>query len=976
MFTSKKKIRKKILAQRILMGLLTAGVLCGGVFVSQAEAAAQHGEYNPNKATVNGDTKACNNTRTEVDDWSPGEAKNFIYTLGSVSSGITANANNNELSLAASAQFSAFGSSPSYKYAVYGGFVNYGAHGNADGNKIIITSTSNGYNLSNLVGGFSGGGNADTNTVNINGGVFSDGIYIYGGHAPYNSGSGTYGSASKNTVDISNGTFGSGTYIRGGEAAGNADENTVNIKGGNFNNIKQIYGGSSTTAMKGTADKNTVNISDGTITITEDIMGGRAALQTNSNKVAISGGKVSTRQIFSGFSWNGQTVKDNEVKITGGTVETEQIYGGYSQKGSSKAVIEANRVEITGGTVRTDYIYGGDAYEGIAKGNSVTIGSGAAVTKKSFSDIRIYGGSADYTRGRAEENTVTIGADLADAVVYGGFANQNATGNKVIVKSGNITGSITGAFSNKGTASGNTLVLEGGTIDSFSISGGRTSSGEATGNIVELRGTKIIGSVQGGEGPNVHDNIIKVYAGDLSAALLNSDKIEIYGKNLNIQHITDFNQLDFYIPKEAVNGDTLVNITETWGTELAEGTKVNAGVMAGSKLKEGDTLTLLHDAAGITNNGAVTGKLTEGVSLEHEVDIAIEANDIKATIHNNQTPPKPDPKPDPKPGPKLKEATKVLAETRAGGIAMLRSGSDLMTGKGLTNAQLAADAAGAEAAGQGAQTGAAGFTPFAVIGGSNMQYETGSYVNVRGWGLNIGMARKLHYKNSTVTIAPLAEYGRGNYDSHLEDSLNTRGDGTQQYFGIGCMVKDEKKDGMYYEGGLRIGRMKGDYKGAIEGRGTGYDTESNYYALQAGIGKVFKSSGKSKWDVYGKFFWTHQAADNGVALKGAGTGEFYDFAAVNSYRLRLGTRWTQDISQGQQVYAGIAWDYEFDSDARASFKGMSTPTPSLKGSSGMLELGWQVKSNQANPLSIDLNLTGWCGKQKGVQFGAGFDWSF
>ena len=62
--------------------------------------------------------------------------------------------------------------------------------------------------------------------------------------------------------------------------------------------------------------------------------------------------------------------------------------------------------------------------------------------------------------------------------------------------------------------------------------------------------------------------------------------------------------------------------------------------------------------------------------------------------------------------------------------------------------------------------------------------------------------------------------------------------------------------------------------------------------------------------------------------------------------------------------------------ARATHKGFSTPTPSMKGDSCLLELGWQVKPKETSPLSINLNLTGWCGKQKGVQFGAGFEWGF
>ena len=53
---------------------------------------------------------------------------------------------------------------------------------------------------------------------------------------------------------------------------------------------------------------------------------------------------------------------------------------------------------------------------------------------------------------------------------------------------------------------------------------------------------------------------------------------------------------------------------------------------------------------------------------------------------------------------------------------------------------------------------------------------------------------------------------------------------------------------------------------------------------------------------------------------------------------------------------------------------MSTASPSIKGGSGLLELGWQVKPSAHSPLTLDLGLTGWVGRQEGVTFQAGAQW--
>lgn len=78
--------------------------------------------------------------------------------------------------------------------------------------------------------------------------------------------------------------------------------------------------------------------------------------------------------------------------------------------------------------------------------------------------------------------------------------------------------------------------------------------------------------------------------------------------------------------------------------------------------------------------------------------------------------------------------------------------------------------------------------------------------------------------------------------------------------------------------------------------------------------------------------------------------------------------------QKESCYAGIGWAYEFDSDARASWRNFNTPT--MEGSSGFLELGWKSKMTKDNPWAADFNLTGWAEKQRGITYTLGVSRAF
>ena len=156
---------------------------------------------------------------------------------------------------------------------------------------------------------------------------------------------------------------------------------------------------------------------------------------------------------------------------------------------------------------------------------------------------------------------------------------------------------------------------------------------------------------------------------------------------------------------------------------------------------------------------------------------------------------------------------------------------------------------------------------------------------------------------------------------------------------------------------------------------THYDSSSAYYGAHLGIGKVTELDDSAKADIYAKLLYTHQRGDS-VTLQGQGAREEYDFDAVDSTRARVGARVSKAYGERGSGYVGVAYEYEFDGEARAAVKGFSTPSPSIKGSSGLLELGYILQPKAANDPAINIGLQGWGGKKQGFTGNVNFVWTF
>ena len=312
----------------------------------------------------------------------------------------------------------------------------------------------------------------------------------------------------------------------------------------------------------------------------------------------------------------------------------------------------------------------------------------------------------------------------------------------------------------------------------------------------------------------------------------------------------------------------------------------------------------------------------------------------------------------------VRENSKSYVETQMAALAMVASGADLLANAGFTNA--------AQAVQDAKDSGDSGrsMVPYAAANYGSMRQESGSHVDVKGSNFNIGFAKEVKNGSGKLLFGPMIEYGHGNYDSYLDDG--TTGSGTAQNYGIGMMARQTNDNGFYYEGSVRYGKVTSDYSSSNvwAGNDVSYDNSAKYWGAHVGVGKLQKLSGDNAIDLYGKLFYTNQGSSS-VNIN----GDTLDFSSVKSKRSRIGFRYIHGTSDVRSVYAGLAWQYEFDGAAHATANGFSTPSPSVKGSSGMLELGVLI-APKASPVSFDLGVSGWTGKQKGYSLNANMCWSF
>lgn len=878
----------------------------------------------------------------------------------------------------------------------YGGWA---VAGDAAANNKIIISGGTG---TSATGGHSNAGAASGNNVKVTDSEIEYRVVggeIFTGSAP---GTTATGSASGNSIEIVNsvtntvyggrvgGTFDVSTGDSSAVAEGDATNNTVTIESLKTSagsvKLEQVYGG--TVIGKGSANGNKVILGKtgaGAVSMTDvqRLYGGGSKIgnsslkggDANNNTIEIKGnvtlGLSNTSsggtKILGGSAFAGEA-SDNKITVDqGATVKAYYIYGGYSDKNAVNGISLAknNQIIISGDVTVGNSISGGFASGksgtagSVAQGNKVEVTVGGKVTGAIRGGISGYGSANENTvnvagtvtgmvtgghandsgnnAGTANSNQITVSGTAGDAVVGGWSVGGSAQANRIeITGTATVTGAIYGGYAGGGSSNvdSNSILIEGSSIGGDIYGGYTAGSGNANNNSITIRGA-------------VNLSGRTIYGGSSSsgnAKTGNTLRFENTGGNIKA-----IKNIDVLGVSALSDNSKALTITNGAADDLAN-TTVRL-IAADDGLQVGKQITLLTANSDVITNttaldqSSLKKSSNKFISYDFE-EVKGQSDKIVVTVTG-------------------KEAdtanARALAESRAAGVALLNQSSDLLIDQGFGAVKFNGEDVVKDTYG------------FATTGGSSIRYNTGSFVKANGFSLIAGLAQKTTVDNGVWHWGAFFENGHSNYSTH-NDGVDgaVRGDGDATYNGGGILARFDSAGGMYGEASMRAGSIKNKFGGFAYNGGTGsYEDRSTYYGAYLGMGQQRQLSKNTSLDIYGKYFYTHQQGSDFEVL-----GEQVTTAAVKSSRMQLGGRLTKQVTADVSYYGGVAWEYEFDGAADMAVAGADLAAPSLKGSSGIVEMGIRLKPSKTDKITLDLGAQGHFGKRRGFSGGLQINYSF
>ena len=729
---------------------------------------------------------------------------------------------------------------------------------------------------------------------------------------------------------INNRNFGDGLVYGAYLENGRAESNSVLVNGGNVEGF--VYGAWVNT---GTADNNKVILDGGIIGDEAEDAGGEiygARVEDGSarnNIIVIKSGSVFADSIGAYVSSGYAT--DNIAIINDGL--SNCVQGAVVENGTA----EANMAVMNGGTVNLG-IRGGYSHT-VSNNNVVLVNDGYIGNSGGAFVIKdgAIGGFVDLsTGGIANYNSINVtGGTINNTGVYGGYIIENdadtgniadngakTIGNSVGISGGNINGNVYGGcIEGGGTVENNSIVISGGTVEGEVYGGYLTGNGTVSNNAITISGTADVSKAM-------------LYGGAAAPAgngTVSDNKLIINGWSGEVNSLNNFSNMDF----ENIGTETAIKVNDEQNTNVTN-TVINIkSVARDEKIQVGNELKITFTGLGVDDFAAVKiseDGILQGVATAIKGDLNVDSNTITVDVTSIAA----------------HSQTAITTESRAAAAAFVNQGAEAVSDS-INSLQ------GAEA----------GVSAFATVSGNNSKYDTGSYVDINGWNGIVGVANTKDLDAGKFSYGAFFENGSGNYNTYNEfNGASFRGDGDVVYNGGGVLLRYEQDSGVYTEASLRAGTAKNEVSNVLaDGSGNlhGYKTENAYYGAHIGIGKIFKLDNGKAWDIYGKYFHTHHEGDS-VKI----ANDVFDFDSVDSDKLRIGARFSEQQGAKLASYYGLAWEYEFSGDAGGTANHHAMYTPSLEGSTVIGEVGFRYTPGKASPWYFDANIKGYVGMQEGI----------
>ncbi len=817
------------------------------------------------------------------------------------------------------------------------------------------------------------------------------------------------------------------------EILGPVSNNVVTFNG-NGSKLNGVYSGGYTGIEKNGSHRNDIDVSGNITTLNkntniENISSGRANdrtqdfgwifvnknmtlsnnhiyLNDNSHADLVAGG---TAEIY---TVNNVILNNNSVTLNDNSYSQSAYAARERIRTSLETGVEASKNNIvlnnnsfTGDAVAV-YVTNGELSDKIS--TALFRGNNIIFNDKSHADTAEavsakFGSAIEFKNSLFENNSITMNNDsYANIVRAVDFNSVILNSNHNVINNDNII-----------TLNDNSHVktVEGFSINLLTASDNEGNSAviDAKGNIINLNDNSYVNTLYVGKAKvnsndengviNINDNIVNIndnakISDSIYGGFIDQDsnpaEYDIFsGNTLNFSaspvnlsgSISNFETYNFSVDPALANTDValitandiifgsndanLKSSDPNNALEKASQVRVT-GIRSGEELFAGDTFVLIQ--AGNTMSGAAEGQVTngvaqQGISLLYEVQTTVDAsgNRVTATILNNEKPV------DPGNGngnggqaARVNPQLKALSEGHLASAMMLTRGADALANDTVHTIEY--------------QNPQKGLAPFINLSGGKNRYNSGSRINAKDGLLTGGIS----YQTDKLTGAVMIESGWGSYDTHngFATQKDVNGDGHNRYVGAAVLGQYNFDSGMYTQASLRTGKNRNtfdtkDIQNLSTGEYAHYNLDSNYLGSHIGIGYNKALDDKNTADVSVKYLWTHlKGKDINVA------GDTIHFDDINSQRVQINGDLTHNYSKAVAFRTGLGFEYELDGKAKSSTYGYDIAAPGVKDGTTILTVGSTVKPLDAQPLSLDVNVSGYTGKRDGIGGSIKFGYAF
>lgn len=289
----------------------------------------------------------------------------------------------------------------------------------------------------------------------------------------------------------------------------------------------------------------------------------------------------------------------------------------------------------------------------------------------------------------------------------------------------------------------------------------------------------------------------------------------------------------------------------------------------------------------------------------------------------------------------------TLAGSHLGSAAMIGLGTEYIADEGLAMIEDSARLPGRNT--------------FAAVYGGYGKYRGETHTNLDSTTLIAGVSALAD--GGKAAFSAFFEIGQGQAKDYI-NGAKTQAD--HEVYSLGAAARFFTESPLYFDASLRLGAASYDFTGSFATETVKFDHHGAYAALHAAAGWAEQVSEGMTWDSYLRYSFTYLAS--GSETLGNRSNDTFEMDSLGVSTFRVGTRlkgwWGDDRSI--HARAGLAYERVVDADVKTSVSGLAIDGPSLKGDTGILELGLSRRPSTQSPWGADVTVKSYVGDRRGV----------